>query len=74
MIELYKMNNVHTIKIFYKNSTEEILSPLNIPNCGSVCPLNKMFEIYKDILPDNDFETECRVNITEEKNLFFAGT
>lgn len=62
LFELYKLRNEYSIKIFYKNSSTENLIPLNIPHCGPSCPLEKIIQIYKDILPEGDFHTECRVH------------
>lgn len=77
LIELYKVKSDFTIKMFYRNSTVEDLSPLNIPGCGTNCPLNKIFQIYKDILPEEDFNTECKVPVLtmtyEEANLNGSG-
>lgn len=25
--------------------------------------MNRLFELYKDILPDKDFETECKISV-----------
>lgn len=48
------------VQIFYRNSTQtNILPPIDIPNCGTKCPLNKMFELYDNILPKNTFDEEC---------------
>lgn len=73
LFELYKLKNEYTVKIFYRNTTDENLTPLNIPNCGPNCPLNKLFEIYKDVLPEDDFYTECKIPVLsmtyEEANL-----
>lgn len=35
---------------------------MEIPNCGSKCPLNKWYEQYKDILPTRSYEEECQLN------------
>lgn len=63
MFELYKLNDDYNLQIFYKNSTIETLMPLNIPKCGILCPLSKMFELYRDVLPDGRFETECKLSL-----------
>lgn len=49
------------VQIFYKNTTDEPFS-LAIPGCGERCPLEKMFEIYDDILP-KDWESECQLSM-----------
>uniref|UniRef100_A0A1I8NCK5 acid phosphatase n=1 Tax=Musca domestica TaxID=7370 RepID=A0A1I8NCK5_MUSDO len=48
------------ISIFYKNSTAEP-QPMLIPDCGIECPLNKLFNIYSDILPQ-DWDSECKLS------------
>lgn len=63
MIELHKSNGIFHVEIFYKKNRgedAEPLEPLTIPNCGKQCPIEKFFEIYEDIIPTDDFETECR--------------
>lgn len=37
------------------------LPPLEIPHCGTKCPLNKWYEMYKHILPDNTHDEECKL-------------
>lgn len=60
-IELYKTDeNDHYIQIFYRKSNEEELSPMNIPNCGTKCSLNRLYELYRDLIPgDHDVECSC---------------
>lgn len=59
LFELYEtMNKDYYVKVFYRNSATEEPAPLNIPNCGTKCPLHKFYSLYNDILP-YDFETEC---------------
>lgn len=63
LLELYK--NVSGgdpyVSIYYKNTTSEP-EPMAIPNCGKRCPLNQMFDVYSDVLPDN-WNRECQVSI-----------
>lgn len=57
--ELYKTaDSDHYVQIFYRNSEEEILTPMYIPKCGEKCKLSQLYTIYNDIVP-GDFETEC---------------
>lgn len=52
------------MEIYYRNyhgNDKTALKPLFIPNCGQKCPLNKLFEIYQDVIPTKDFDTECRL-------------
>ncbi|XP_031636576.1 prostatic acid phosphatase-like [Contarinia nasturtii] len=58
IFELYKRDGEHYIQIFYKKSEEEILSPLNIPKCGTKCPLQQFYILYDEIIP-GDFDSEC---------------
>lgn len=54
------------MEFFYKKNRgedSEPLEPLLIPNCGKRCPLEKLYEIYEEIIPVDDFETECRVSV-----------
>lgn len=50
----------HYIQIFYRKSEEEKLSPMDIPNCGKKCTMDRLNTLYKDIIP-GDFESECRI-------------
>ncbi|XP_031616331.1 lysosomal acid phosphatase-like [Contarinia nasturtii] len=59
-LELYEVaEKEHYIQIFYRKSDEEILLPLNIPNCGEKCSLDQLYKLYNDIIPDRDHDTEC---------------
>lgn len=56
---LIKNDNV-LLQIVYKKSPSSNSSEiLNIPNCGTACPLDKMYELYKEILPSEDFVSAC---------------
>lgn len=76
LFEMHMFNNTPYIQIFYKNSTFDP-KPLNIPNCGTLCPLEKMFELYHDILP-GDFDLECKLKkekllqLVDKKNSTFG--
>uniref|UniRef100_A0A1I8P6L9 acid phosphatase n=1 Tax=Stomoxys calcitrans TaxID=35570 RepID=A0A1I8P6L9_STOCA len=48
------------VSIFYKNTTKEP-EPMYIPDCGIECPLNTLFNIYSDILPQ-DWDSECKLS------------
>lgn len=59
--ELYKSSqNEHYLQLFYRKSGEEILVPMEIPNCGTKCTLNQFYATFKDIIPGN-YEEECRL-------------
>lgn len=60
---MYKADTAFYLQVFYKNTTNENLNPLIIPNCGVKCPLEKFYDIYKAVIPDGDFETECRISV-----------
>lgn len=47
------------MQIFYRNSTDEILQPLEIPKCGQNCSLETFRRVYADIIPTDTFEEEC---------------
>lgn len=32
---------------------------MEIPRCGKKCDLDKFENLYRDIIPRDDFETEC---------------
>lgn len=61
MLELRKINGSPFVSIYYRNTTEEPIA-MNIPNCGQSCPLKKMFELYKNVLPI-DWENECQISM-----------
>lgn len=46
-------NSSQYIQLFYRNSSTEDLTPLNIPNCGTKCPLIQFYDLYKEILVDD---------------------
>lgn len=40
---------------------------MEILNCGtSKCPLDKWYELYKDILPTQGYDDECKLRDGEE--------
>lgn len=62
-LELYKSNqNEHYVQIFYREAQEEYPTPMNIPGCGIRCPLDQFYNVYKSIMPEHDFDTECKLN------------
>lgn len=62
MFELRKIGVDYFVQIFYRNTTIENPQALNLPGCGTLCPLKKMIELYDDVLP-GDFDTECRISM-----------
>lgn len=63
MFELRQFGDEYHVQVFYKNTTAEPM-PLDLPGCGTSCPLEKMFEIYKDVLPVN-WEEECTLSLLQ---------
>lgn len=62
--ELHKFNGTFHVEIYYKRSRGEDkvpLEPLSIPQCGKKCPLERFYELYRDVIPTEDFDTECRL-------------
>uniref|UniRef100_A0A336M3V2 acid phosphatase n=1 Tax=Culicoides sonorensis TaxID=179676 RepID=A0A336M3V2_CULSO len=57
MMELREFNKTTYVSVFYKNTTAEPQA-MNIPNCGVSCPLQKMCELYDDVIPAQ-WEIEC---------------
>ncbi|XP_031632798.1 lysosomal acid phosphatase-like [Contarinia nasturtii] len=58
--QLYSSDEMPYVKIFYRKSGNVVnIKPLNIPNCGSKCPLEKLYELYQHILPTQQFDKEC---------------
>ncbi|XP_062559756.1 testicular acid phosphatase homolog [Armigeres subalbatus] len=47
------------VSIYYKDSSGNP-EPLDIPKCGQRCPLERMFDLYKDIIP-SDWDRECEI-------------
>lgn len=70
--ELHKFNGSFYVDIFYKPFEDTEPTKLFIPNCDEKCPLNKIYELYRDIIPTEDFNTECRITQTQrnEENNF----
>lgn len=67
LFELYESSGSHYVQLFYKNSTTEDLTPMNIPKCGTKCSLDELYDIYSDILP-SDVESECSLKAINPPN------
>lgn len=64
--ELYKDHKSSPyVEIVYRNSTETDGIPLEIPNCGVKCPLQKLYHLYAKILPTKSFDTACELHTGE---------
>lgn len=59
LFELYKEDDSYFMQLFYKNSTATKFPALEIPNCSKKCPLEKLYEIHREILPTKAFDEEC---------------
>lgn len=57
MMELREYNDTAYVSVFYKNTTAEP-QLMEIPECGVSCPLEKMYELYQDVIP-GEWEAEC---------------
>lgn len=65
MMELRTYKDEPYVELYYKNSTETP-PPLYIPKCGYSCPLQDMYQLYADVLPTNNFQTECALPAAAE--------
>lgn len=77
MFELRLKNGEPYVQVFYRNTTDEHPPALHIPNCGQLCSLEKMYTLYRDVLPADDFETECRLSslsMAYEEEAHFGGS
>ena len=61
MFELRKYGDDLRVQVFYKNTTADP-QPIDLPGCGTSCPLDKMFEVYKEVLPVN-WADECTLSL-----------
>lgn len=71
LFELYERENEFYVQIFYRKTVSGDVPPLEIPNCGTMCPLEKFIELYQHILPteEEDFNTLCQLEEKENNNL-----
>lgn len=49
-----------------KTPTDTNASAMVIPNCGVKCPLDEMYELYDEILPEGRFDDECALRDGEK--------
>ncbi|KAG4079489.1 hypothetical protein HA402_005186 [Bradysia odoriphaga] len=61
IVELRSYKGENYVQIIYKNLNETPYV-INIPGCGYACPLEKMYEIYDNILPKQPFDVECEID------------
>ncbi|XP_055300691.1 prostatic acid phosphatase-like [Sitodiplosis mosellana] len=61
--EMYRRGTEYYIQIFYRKFEFEDVAPINIPNCGTKCPLEDLYRLYADILPTDSESYESLCNI-----------
>lgn len=69
-LELFQTaDNNPYVQIFYRNSTklQDIPLLLEFPECGVKCPLKKIYELYKNILPTKSYHEECALRDGEHQ-------
>lgn len=61
--ELYRRASEYYVQLFYRKDKFQDVPPIEIPHCGTKCPLDKLYELYNDILPSEDdtYESLCRL-------------
>lgn len=59
-LELYKRGTEYYVQLYYRKNGFENISAIEIPHCGTKCPLDRFYELYKNILPTEDIESACR--------------
>ncbi|RZC41542.1 venom acid phosphatase Acph-1, partial [Asbolus verrucosus] len=52
--EIHYMKAKYGLKLYYQDYTEEAPRLLTIPGCAAFCPLNKVYELLGDSLPDDN--------------------
>ncbi|KAH8369755.1 hypothetical protein KR093_000862 [Drosophila rubida] len=59
--ELHKRNDSgeHFVKIYFQNDPTKEPKLLQVPGCDKQCPLTKLEQLSKDILPDAPYEQLC---------------
>lgn len=63
-LELYKTkDDQHYVQLFYRKSNEEHLEPLDVPGCGTQFSVQQFLDHFKEIIPENDFDSECRLQL-----------
>lgn len=61
IFELHRQGDEYYVQVFYRKTVSDDVPPVNIPNCGTMCSLDRLYELYKEILPaeNEDFHTLC---------------
>lgn len=62
-MQLFKSRQEYYVQVFYRRDDSENLAPIYIPRCGVKCALDKLYELFDEILPnDSDtYESLCRL-------------
>ncbi|KAK3925787.1 Prostatic acid phosphatase [Frankliniella fusca] len=60
LVELHEdpVSHEHGVKLFLRNSTAVPPYPLNIEGCGHFCPLKRLTELTRDVIPES-LEQAC---------------
>lgn len=67
LFELYERENEFYVQIIYRNPVPGDVLPLEIPHCGTMCPLEKFVELYQHILPTEEEKFTSLCVLLEEK-------
>lgn len=62
-VHVKKDNQAYLSIAYRRNAGDHHAETLIIPGCGYQCPLSRMYELYSDILPTEDFATACRIDL-----------
>lgn len=62
---MFRNENEYYVQLFYRTDKSEVIQPINIPNCGIKCSLDKLYELFGDILPTDEdtYESLCHLDI-----------
>lgn len=52
------------LQLFYRQGAATDFPALEIPGCGSKCPLSEWYKQFGNILPTKSFDQECHMNET----------
>lgn len=62
--ELHRIKGQYHIEIYYKRERgrdKKPLQPLKLL-CGTQCPLEEFYRLYSEIIPDRDYDDECKLD------------
>lgn len=54
LFEMYECRSEYYVQLIYRRDNSECTSPVSLPCCGTMCKLDRLLEIYADILPTDD--------------------